>query len=83
MIHLTTKEYNNDENVICIITTNYLYNSINEISMKLIFKYYNNIIMNILRVCNLIDNRFSRVIKNIHNNHKNICKINNLLNKLY
>ena len=77
------KEYNNDENVICIITTNYLYNSINEISMKPIFKYYNNIIMNILRVCNLIDNRFSRVIKNIHNNHKNICKINNLLNRNY
>ena len=75
------KEYNNDENVICIITTNYLYNSINEISMKPIFKYYNNIIMNILRVCNLIDNRFSRVIKYIYNDNKNICKIHNLLNK--
>ena len=37
--------------------------------------------MNILRVCNLVDNRFSRVIKYIYNDNKNICKIHNLLNK--
>ena len=75
------REYNNNENVICIITTNYLYKSINEISMKPILKYHNNIIMYILRICNLVDNRFSRVIKYIYNDNKNICKIHNLLNK--
>ncbi len=57
------KQYNENDNVICIITTNYLYNSINEISMNPILIYHNNIIMQILRICILVDNRFSRVIK--------------------
>jgi len=81
---LLIKQYDKNPNVICYIINESERNYFEEMTIKPVLVYSteissNSVIMNVLKLCGLIDNRFSGIIRGIFNDRKNCIRIGDLI----
>jgi phosphoribosylaminoimidazole-succinocarboxamide synthase len=77
-------QYDENPNVICYIVDKLERNHLEKMTVKPVLVYSteissNSVIMSILKLCGLIDNRFTGIIRRIFNDRKNCTRIEDLI----